>query len=48
MNYDYTKLRKLMNSEKATIFDLRSYMNKEKLIENGFDLVFKLGEGLNQ
>lgn len=34
-----------MKDESALIYDLRSYMDKEKLVEAGFDTVFRLGEG---
>jgi hypothetical protein len=32
-----------MRAERATLFDLRSYTNPDKMKEAGFDLVFKLG-----
>ena len=40
---DYSKIRKTMNSDRALFFDLRSYLNVEKIKECGFERVFKLG-----
>jgi UDPglucose 6-dehydrogenase len=45
LQYDYHKLRKMMNEDNTMVYDLRSYMNKEMLIEAGFNYVLKLGEG---
>ena len=43
MQYDYKAIRKQMNSKKALLFDLRSYIDVARVIGAGFDKVFKLG-----
>ena len=40
---DYEDIRKIMKPDQALFFDLRSYLNVEKIQKAGFDKVFKLG-----
>ena len=43
--YDYKEIRANMNSQLASIYDLRSYLDLKGLKERGFEKVFKLGVG---
>jgi len=42
--YDYAKLRSMMDPARATMYDLRCYLQKEKMCGN-FDRAFQLGVG---
>ncbi len=40
---DFEDIRKTMSPDTTFLFDLRSYLNVEKIQKAGFDRVFKLG-----